>query len=92
MNCHYSDEEIYDVIDTITEHTETTLGNKADELWQFLNDLAFIGNTHGNSKGNIFGIGKTVMLYQLRTRRMFMVKMANGKRKSVVGEYCSCKT
>ncbi|PAD73242.1 hypothetical protein CHH67_20345 [Paenibacillus campinasensis] len=64
LNCHYSDEEIYDVVDTITEHAEATLGNKVDELWQFLGDLSYFGNTHGNNKGNVFGIGKTVMVYQ----------------------------
>lgn len=40
------------------------LGNKIDELWQFLNDLSYYGNTHGNNKGNVFGIVKTVMVYQ----------------------------
>ncbi|WP_068615378.1 hypothetical protein [Paenibacillus tuaregi] len=64
LNCHYFEEEIHDVVDTIVEHAEATLGNKVDELWQFLNDFAYCGNTHGNSKGNIFGIGKTVMVYQ----------------------------
>lgn len=64
LNFHYSEEEILDVVDTIAEHTEATLGNKVDKLWQFLNDLEYCGNTHGNSKGNIFGIGKKVMVYQ----------------------------
>jgi nucleoid DNA-binding protein len=64
LDCHYSDEEIYDVVDTITEHAEATIGNKIDELWRFLNDLAYHGNTYGNNRGNVFGIGKTVMVYQ----------------------------
>lgn len=64
MNCHFTDEEIFDVVDAITEHAEATLGNKTDELWRFLNDLEFYGSTFGNGKGDVFGIGKTVMVYQ----------------------------
>lgn len=64
LDCDYSEEEIYDVVGTITEHAETTLGGKTDELEQFLNDLTYIGKTYGNNKGDVFGIGKTVMVYQ----------------------------
>lgn len=64
LDCHYSDDEIYNVVDTITEHAEVTLGNKTDDLWRFLEDLAWYGSTFGNDKGKVFGIGKTIMVYQ----------------------------
>lgn len=64
LDCHYSDDEIYNVVDTIAEHAEVTLGNKTDDLWRFLEDLAWYGSTYGNDKGKVFGIGKTIMVYQ----------------------------
>lgn len=64
LDCHYSNDEIYNVVDTITEHAEVTLGDKSDDLWRFLEDLAWYGSTHGNDKGKVFGISKTIMVYQ----------------------------
>ncbi|MCM3130080.1 hypothetical protein ACFQ3J_26935 [Paenibacillus provencensis] len=32
LDCHYTDDEIYDVVDIITEHAEVTLGNKTESF------------------------------------------------------------